>query len=130
MSSAQRSIQTGLGPLTGALPTTGTAPLTGQGILNLATLGTTPVKVLGMTTSAANRIRRMKVVVITLGVNVAMATVAGGAAAPTITALGAGAATEGSFIVTEEWMSFIDTVDVYLVAGAANTVVNITVVEQ
>lgn len=127
----ERSILSGLGPLTGALPPTGTAPLTSQGILNLSTLGTTPVKVIGG--NSANKTRRVKIVVVSAA-NVSWATVERGATAPTITALGAGAATEGCLIMNGsgaiEWVSIPDNLDLYLVASAASTVVNVTCVEQ
>lgn len=140
MNQPPSAITTGLGPLTGPFPAgTQTAPLRGTGILNLPTLGTTPVLVVGPNNTAnqgpsRGLVRRCKIVVVTAGANVAWTIVVTGGTAPTITALGAGAATEGSLIIggggAEEWLSIPDNMDLYVVASAASTIVNITVVEQ
>ena len=132
-----QAIVTGLGPLSPVLPApTNTAPLTATGILNLANLGTTPVKVLSgatVTTGGGFTVRRCKLVGVSAA-NVAWTTVATGATAPTITALAAGAATEGSLIFggsgATEWLTVPDDVDLYLVAGGAATVINLTVFQQ
>ena len=133
MTMYKRAIVTSLGPITGALPSTGTAPLTAQGILNLATLGTTPVLVYQAPSNAAGRVARVEITVIS-NANVAWTTVVGGAAAPTVTALGAGAATEGNLIFggggASKDFNIADGLDLYVVASAANTVVNITVLIQ
>lgn len=132
-----QSLIVGLGPFNDKIGNgTNTAPLTGNGILNLANLGTTPVKVVGQPAAGANigKARRCKIVCVTPGANIAYTTVSAGAAAPTSTAAGAGAATEGSLIIggggATEWITILDTQDLYLVASAASTVINVTVVES
>jgi subtilase family serine protease len=130
--SVERSIQTALGPITGALPTTNTPPLTGQGILNAANLSTTPVKVLSAGNN--NLIRRVSIMCVTAGRNIAWTTVAKNATAPTITAVGDGSANEGKLIMggggASADFNVADNLDLYIVASAASTAYQFTVVEQ
>jgi hypothetical protein len=132
MTGVGQSIVTGLGPLTGALTPTGTAPLTGQGILNSAALGTTPIKVLSAGNAA--KVRRISIMGVTAGRNIAWLPVARGAVAPSFTAVGDGSATDGKLIIggsgASADFSLADNVDLYLVASAASTVYQLTVVEQ
>lgn len=129
---AERVLQTSSGPITGALPTTATAPLTGQGILNQADLSTAARKVL----SAGNdgKVRRVSLMGVTAGRNIAWTTVAKNAAAPTITALGDGSANEGKLIMggggASADLNLADNLDLYIVASAAATAFQLTVVEQ
>jgi len=131
---AGKSTVTGLGPrLTVAMPApTGTAPLTGTGILNLASLSTTPVKVLsaGDKRGATRKCRLLCM----SGANIAYTAVARNDTAPTITALGAGAATEGILLPGGggiiETFDVADALDLYVVASAAATIIQLAVVEQ
>lgn len=129
-----KAIVTGLGPrLNKPLPApTATRPLVTTGILN-DTISTTPVKVLGGAAEPANRVRKLRLCVVS-GANVAYTTVFKGDTAPTITALGAGAATEGILLLNGggiiETFDVDDTLDLYLVASAAATVIQLLVVEQ
>jgi hypothetical protein len=128
----ERVLQTSAGPITGALPSTNTAPLTAQGILNGAALSTTPVKVL----SAGNQnlIRRVSIMCVTAGRNIAWTTVARNAAAPAITAVGDGSANEGKLIIGGGGAFYefnvADNLDLYIVASAASTAYQFSVVEQ
>lgn len=124
---------TGLGPrITQPHPaSTGTAPLTGTGTLNLSALNTTPVKVL----SAGDKrgaTRKLRVCNLS-NTNIAYVAVARNDTAPTITALGVGAATEGTILPNGggiiETFDVVDTLDVYMVASAAS-IVQISVFEQ
>jgi hypothetical protein len=130
MSSVERCIQTNLGPLTGALPLGNTAPLTTQGVLNLAAFSATTKVIAG---SDVSKIRRVKICILTAGVNAAWATVLTGAAAPTVTAAGAGGANEGTLIpggggAVEEF-SIAGNLDLYLTTSAS-AVVQISMWEQ
>lgn len=127
------SIKSGLGPLYGDLGTpTGTAPLSASGILNGAALGTTATKVVAGGANAG-KTRRCKIVCVTDAVRLAYAIVPAGATAPTIKADGDGSADEGSLIMggagATEWVSIPDTHDLYLVASAAATSYQVTVVQ-
>lgn len=132
-----KSIVGGLGPAFGDLPSTQTAPLgaagiSAQGILNLPTLGTTAVLIV-QGGQNLGKLRRVKIVTVTAARDVAWKHVKTGSTAPTVTAASAGGANEGSLLMggggaTEEF-TLTDNVDLYLVASAAATVVNITVQE-
>lgn len=130
--SPSRLLAAALGPIFRALTPTATEPLTGQGILNQSDLGTTPVLVLAG--KAEGKALRCKLVVITDAVNVAYATVERDAAAPTITAAADGSATDGSLITggdgAVEFFTISDACDLYIVASAAATVVQLTVFES
>jgi hypothetical protein len=122
MASPDRSTQTGVGPLT-ANPT----------IVNDSALGTTPVKILSGSSTIHGRVRRCRLLIVTAARNVAWTTVDRGATAPSITALGAGAATEGVLILPEERVfnfNVLDNKDVYVVASAASTVVQLAYTEE
>lgn len=131
---ANKATVAALGPLLGVLTSTQTAPLgvsntSAQGILNLPTLGTAAVKIIAGGQNIG-KTRKIKIVVVTPGAHVAWKHVNAGDAAPTVTAAGAGAINEGSLLMngggaTEE-LSILDNMDLYLVASAASTVVNIT----
>lgn len=135
--SQQRAVQTSLGPLNVAFPLpTSTAPITSSGVLNV-TLGTGRTLVIGPNATAGQGparglVRRCKILVLTNGQNAAWLPVAQGtAAAPAFTATGA--ATDGSLITggsPAEEVSFSDSLDVWMTASAAATLVQITVVEQ
>lgn len=131
-SSVERILQTSAGPIMGALPMGNTAPLTGQGILNRADLGTTVSKVLSA--GNAGLIRRVSLMGVTVGRNIAWTTVAKNAAAPTMTAVGDGSANEGKLIMggggASADFNVADNLDLYIVASAAATVYQLTVVEQ
>jgi len=128
----ERVLQTSLGPITGALPITSTAPLTGQGILNRPDLGATASKVLSA--GSDGKVRRVSLMCVTVARNIAWTTVAKGAAAPTITAVGDGSANEGKLIMggggASADFNVADNLDLYIVASAASTAYQLTVVEQ
>ncbi len=120
MTSPERSIQTGLGPLSAGFPApTATSPLSDTGILN-DVIGTTCE--LAFDGACKGRIARCRLECFTADVAIAYIVVDAGSAAPTITATGA--ATDGILIkagVGPEWFSMPDTKDVYVVAAAATT---------
>lgn len=135
----QRLLQTGIGPLNVPFPApSSTAPIRGSGVLNINNLSTSAVLVVGPnnTTHGGNvgLVRRMKILALTAGANVAWLPVTqGSAAAPAFTATGGGTATDGSLIVggsPAEEITFTDNVDIWMIASAAGTAVQITVVEQ
>lgn len=111
---------------------TDTAPLTASGILNLATLGTTATLVVSGT--VPNRLRRVKLTCVTSGRNISWATVANGAASPANKADGDGSVDEGAIIMggggASEWITIPGWMDLYLVASAASTAVQVIVVEH
>jgi len=131
---AGKATVTGLGPrLTVPMPApTGTAPLTGTGILNLAALSTTAIKVLSAG-GGRGLVRKCRLTCMSAA-NVAYTAVARGDTAPTITALGLGAATEGILLPIGggiiETFDVADNLDLYVVASAAATVIQFAVVEQ
>lgn len=130
---------TGLGPrLTQPMTATGTGPLGGAasatGVLNL-TISTTPVRVLKADDYGKGNARKVRLCVTpATSNNVAYLPVAKDATAPTITALGAGAATEGILLPNGggiiETFDVADNLDLYLVASAAGTVIQFAVVDQ
>ena len=123
-----RSSQVGMGPIPSPLPVIAAAPLTGSGILTLTALGTTPVKVLSASLTPA-RHRRCKIVNLSATNSVSWLAVEKDAAAPSFTA--SGAITDGSIVLPSsmEGVAFVGTVDLYLVASAAATVAQISVVD-
>jgi hypothetical protein len=130
-----KSIVTNLGPLTGALPSSANTSLSAQGIGNWDAATMTGAAAIKVITGGSNKgnVRRVKVVVKTAGVDLAWKTVDASAAAPTLTAAGAGGANEGSLLcggggATEEF-SVLDNVDLYVRTSAA-AVVQITMWEQ
>ena len=78
---------------------------------------------------------KLKIVCVTASRKLAYTTVAMGASAPTVAADGDGSADEGSLIIdggsggATEWITIVDTVDLYLVASAASTAYQITAFE-
>lgn len=117
-----------LAPIANALASTGSA-LTGRGIFNKADLGTTAFKVLAARTDGNTRIRRCKLVCVTASVKIAWGF------ASTIKADGDGSADEGSIIVSGtsggavEYFDLHPLLDLYVVASAASTIINLTVEE-
>lgn len=118
-----------LAPIANSLTPTATEPLTGRGILNQSDLGTTAVKMLSARTDNNTRIRRCKLVCVTADVKIAWGTTSA------IKADGDGSADEGSIIVSGpsggavEWFDLDGSLDLYVVASAASTVINLTVEE-
>lgn len=132
----ERAIRTNLGPLKGALPRSQNASLAAQGIANWQAATMTAGTVTKVITGGNNqlKVRRVKLVVVTAGVNLGWATVdAGTTPAPTLTAGGAGGTNDGTLLMggggaTEEF-SILDNVDLYVVCSA-NAVVQITMWEE
>jgi hypothetical protein len=132
MISAERIIQAAFGPIRGALPISA-AELTGQGILSKADLGTTAFRAFaGPGGGGTGKAYRCKLVVVSAA-NVAWATVNRGASAPVIKADADGSADEGSLVYggggIVEHFTIDGSCDLYIVASAANTIVNLTIVE-
>lgn len=130
MTSPNRNLAAGLGPLPASLPNpTGTAPLTGSGTLNLS-LGTTVTKVLnGVPGGLAGKIRKIKITLVTTANKLAWSKVSAGAAAPVFTADASGTATVGSLVSTPEFIDIPSNLDLYLVGSAAGTVCQVHVEE-
>lgn len=130
--SIERVLQTSAGPIGSALPIGNTPPLTTTGILNASNLSTTPVKVL----SAGNQglIRRVSIMCVTAARNIAWTTVTKNATPPTMTAVGDGSANEGKLIMggggAYYEFNVLDHLDLYIVASAASTAYQFSVVEQ
>ncbi len=122
MTSPNRAIVSGLGPLPASLPApTGTAPLTTSGILNLS-LSTVVTKVLsGVATGPINP-RKVKITLITTSQVLAWHKVTVGAAAPVFTASAAGGASVGSLVPAQEFFIIPSNLDLYAVASAATTI--------
>lgn len=127
------AIRAGLGGLAGELTTTTTAPLTGSGVLNLAALGATSVKVVSGSTLKANSIFKVKIACVTASRNLAYTVVAAGAATPAIKADGDGSADEGSLVLSSgggvEFVSISGNKDLWLVSASSPTVCQVTVFE-
>lgn len=131
MTTPNRAIVSGLGPLTQPLGTpAATKPMTGTGISN-TTVGATGEKVLS-TTSDNKKIRRVKIYAPTGGSFLGYTTVANGGSASTMTAVGNGTATDGSIVQggTEEWISLLGNQELWLAGNAAGTKYQLTVVED
>lgn len=133
--SPSQSLHQALAPIANALTLTATEPLAGRGVLNQNDLGTTAVKMLSGSSTPRGRSRRCKILVVTPDVKVSWAVVVRGAASPANKADGDGSADEGSLIVSGasggavEYIDIADHLDLYLVASAASTIINITVEE-
>lgn len=126
-------VQRAFAPISVELTPTATA-LTTSGIFNKADLGTTAFKVLSGQAIPRGKVRRCKIVCVTASVKVAWGVVAvGGTCA--IKADGDGSADEGSIFVSSatggavEYIDVKDNLDLYLVASAGSTIVNVTVEE-
>lgn len=133
--SPNQALLQALSPIASALPLTATEPLTARGVLNQSDLGTTAAKMLSASTDPKGRSRRCKILVVTPDVKVSWAVVVRGAASPANKADGDGSADEGSLIISGasggavEYIDVADHLDLYLVASAASTVINLTVEE-
>lgn len=107
--------------------------LSGTGILNSASLGTTATKVVAGDASKGNKQRRCKIVCVTASRNIAWGIAPVNASTVSFKADVDGSADEGSLIMggggATEWVTIPATHDLYLVAGAASTVVQVTLVE-
>jgi hypothetical protein len=128
--SVQRLLMSGVGPLNGELLPSSTVPATGSIILN-ATVGTTATKVLSASTSPAHKSRRVKVDCRTAARKLGIALRTNGGASPAHTAVGDGTATDGIIVEpgAPEWLTIPATTDLWLVASAAATAYQLTVVE-
>lgn len=115
--SAERCVQTGLGPM-GADPQA----------FNSSTLGTTPVKAVAAV--ATSTIRRCKVKNLSSSAFVAWTTVNTGGTT-SITASGTGTGTDGPILAPGEfeYVNLLPQKDLYVVASAASTVVQVSFVD-
>lgn len=130
MTSTSRATLIGSGPMPASQPApTGTAPLTATGILNLS-LGTTVTKVLSAAPGGVReKVRRIKLTLVTTANALAWQKVSGGAAAPVFTADLVATSTVGSLVLSQEWITIPSNLDLYLVASAASTVCQVHVEE-
>lgn len=123
----------GFGVLFGDTGTPSGSALSGTGVYNSAALGTTATKVLSGTTAKGDKSRRCKMTCVTASRNMAWGIVPAGASAPTFKADADGSSDEGSLIMggsgATEWVTIPATHDLYLVASAASTAVQVTVFE-
>ena len=123
----------GLGAVFGNLASPATTALTGTGIWNSAALGTTATKVASGDASKGGKQRRCKIVCVTASRNVAWGIAPLNASTVSFKADGDGSSDEGSLIVggggATEWVTIPATHDFYLVASAAATAVQVTMVE-
>lgn len=136
MSASQDNVMRGgLGPLSGAAPGTpvSTKPATTAGIFNNTVGAAAALVFQGTPNSSAQKTRRFKLASPKAGVNIGYTWVKAGTAAPTLTAVGDGTATDGSLVMggsVSEWFNLDDDVDLYLAASAAATPYQIHVVDQ
>lgn len=130
MTSPNRALDAGLGPLPASLPApTGTAPLSASGILNLS-LDTAVTKVISAVPGGtAGKLRRLKITLVTTANKLAWSKVNGGATAPVFTADAVGTASVGSLVSTPEFVIIPSNLDFYLVASAAATICQLHVEE-
>lgn len=126
-----RALRTGLGAVSGSLSvTTVTPPLSDSGVLNLAGLGTSAVKVLSGASGSLAAFR-CKIACVTASRNLAYSVLAAGAATPSIKADGDGSADEGSLILPAaggvEFLTVAGDRDLWLVSASSPTVCQVTV---
>ena len=127
--SVQRLLQSGLGPLSGEILPSSSVPATGTVILNNS-VGTTATKVLSASSDPAHKDRRVKIDCRTASRYLGWATKHAGGATPGHTAVGDGTATDGVIVEAgaPEWVTIPASSDLWLVASAAATAYQLTVV--
>lgn len=132
MITARTALINALGAVAKTLGTpVSTQPATAQGVYN-NTVDTSAVKVLSASGNGRNRF--IRITLPTANRWLAWTTVANGATAPTLTAVGDGTATDGALIGgtsagQHAEFSIPDTQDLYLAGDAADTPYNLVVID-